>query len=257
MRAGLRVDLDLADMRAVRIGVLLALDTRRSRCSFALVLRAVRRARRRRRARSVPTTRAVPSDKLDVADAGLQLVGGELLDLLGELPRGAVDGGHAERDGARAAGAAAASAAHRCRPARRGCGRSRGRAARRRTAHRRSGAPARVDCVPIWTADGAVRLEHRLGRLGAPEGADLDVGGEAEAADAAACARLSASRASKLPAPRRGERLVHVGGELAGVVDAAGRRLVGHLLRLDEIAPADLGRRKAGRRAPPRPSAAR
>ena len=94
-------------------------------------------------------------------------------------------------------------------------------------------------------ADRAVRFQHRLGRLGTLEGADLDVGAEAEPTDSALRTAFGKAR---LEAVRLGarERLVHVGGELARVVDVSHHGLVGHLLGPDEIPPADLRWRKPG-----------
>src|SRR5262249_30723302 len=88
----------------------------------------------------------------------------------------------------------------------------------------------------------AALVEAQLGELVGREARLLDIDGMADPAITPASPRLGPppGEASEIG---RSERLIHVAGELAAVVIEAQRGLVGHCLRLDEIAPAQLLRR--------------
>ena len=90
-----------------------------------------------------------------------------------------------------------------------------------------------------------VAVERQGSRLVAGEGAGLDIGGDPEAADLALpLGRLGPRRETGIVG--LGERPVEMAGELAAVVEPAALGAVGHLLRPDEIALADLDRAEAG-----------
>ena len=180
---------------------------------------------------------------LEVAGARLQRVGGELLEIVGELARRAADRGAAARDRARSAGADAGRDQI-------GVALDHAHALRRQV--EMLGDELRIGGVMALPGrlradqhrDDAVRVEPHDRGLRAVVAARLDVGREADAAQLAgffdcAAAALEAGPVADLLRAR------HVAGELAGIVDLAGRRRVRHRLRLDEVALAQRVRRDA------------
>ena len=84
-----------------------------------------------------------------------------------------------------------------------------------------------------------VLLDAHHGVLGRAEGADLDVARKPDAADHAALPRRAQPLLEARPAGDL-HGAIEMALELARIVDAPHRRLVGHLLRLDEVAGPDL-----------------
>ena len=88
----------------------------------------------------------------------------------------------------------------------------------------------------------AIGIEPHIGGLLAHGAADLDIGRKPNAAHQALLLRGLGALGKFLPV-RDLHRPLHVGGEVAGIVDLAGRGLVGHRARRDEILAPDRIRR--------------
>ena len=86
------------------------------------------------------------------------------------------------------------------------------------------------------------RIEAQFGEFVGRKAGLLDIDGVTEPAVAAA-RRASARRRGKAGGIGGGERVLHVAGEIAAVVDETERRRIRHRRRRDEIAPAQFGGR--------------
>ena len=84
----------------------------------------------------------------------------------------------------------------------------------------------------------AVAVERHRRRLRPVVAAGLDIGRNADAAQAAGAPRLRRALVEAVPVDKL-LRARQRAGEIAGVVDLAGRRLVGHRLGLDQVLAAD------------------
>ena len=240
--AGGRIDLDFGEMGAVRIGAV-GLGEGRARIQLRRIdARTFGQIGEADRAVGAGDPDPAVAD-LEVAGAGFQRFGRDLLQLVAELAGGALHADAAGRDRGRAAGAEAGrdlvgvalQDMHAL-----------GRQAELLGDELRVGGlvalPARLRADQ--DGDVAVGIERDVGGLLAHGAADLDIAGQADAAHQACLLRRLGALGKLLPVGDL-HRALHMRGEIAGVVDLAGRGLVRHRLRRNEILAPDRIRRHA------------
>ncbi len=180
---------------------------------------------------------------LEVADAGFQRLGGDLLQIRPQCAGGALDADAAGRDRSRAAGAEAGGDAV-------------GVALEDVDTFRREAEllgydlrigglvalPARLRADQ--DADVAIGVERHIGGLLAHGAAHLDIGAEPDAAHQPVFLRGLGAPGKLLPVADF-HRPLHMRGEVAGVIHLAGRGLVRHRARRNEVLAPDRIRRHA------------
>src|SRR5690606_33959479 len=234
--AGVGVDLDFADVGAVRIRRLV-LNVFAEPLEIVRIFRGLRYRGEVHRTIGADDPRHAVHE-LDVGRCGLQFVGGDLADLFGQILAGTRRRNAAQRNRTRTARAAAF---------RKLVGIALAHLDLRDIDVELLGNELRVGgrvalAVRLGAdekRDAAVTVQPDMSGLGSREGAGLDVGRHADAAQLAAPGRLLPTLFEALPVGAL-HRRVHVAVEFTHVIHAAGRRGVRELFGLDEVAAANL-----------------